>query len=107
MEQIRKTLDFRRAYVKRQHALGRAQIVRYFAFRYSWGQPCSEARANDWGILCAYLRDCQQKGLMADFSRQWFWPSGNKGSIAALIGIYHDGGELLEELGLLEHLDWV
>ena len=107
MEQIRKVLDFRRSYVKHQFNLGRSQMVSYFQARYSWGQPCDPRRAEDWGTLCAYLRDCQHKGLMADFRKVWAWPSGNKGSIAGLIDVYHDGYELLEELGLVEELDFV
>ena len=107
MEKIRKVLDYRRTHIKHTHNLGASQMVRYFAARYSWGQPCDPKRANDWGTLCAYLRDCQHKGLAADFSQVWLWPSGNKGTISGLIGIYHDGGELLEELGLLDQLDWV
>lgn len=107
MESIRKVLDYRRSYVKHQHALGRGQMVNYFAARYSWGNPCSPERANDWGTLCAYLRDCQVKGLAADFGRSWTWPSGNVGSISGLIGIYHDGWELLQDLGLTDSLDYV
>ena len=107
MESIRKVLDFRRSYIKHQFNLGQSQMVRYFQARYSWGQPCDPRRAEDWGTLCAYLRDCQEKGLMADMSRTWIWPSGNKGSISGLVGIYHDGWELLDELGLVEELDYV
>ena len=107
MESIRKVLDFRRSYIKHQYNLGRSQMVRYFQARYSWGQPCDPLRSTDWGTLCAYLRDCQEKGLMADMSRTWIWPSGNKGSISGLVGIYHDGWELLDELGLVEGLDYV
>lgn len=106
LEKIRKVLDYRKSYVNQTHELGRAQMVRYFAARYSWGQPCDPRRANDWGTLCAYLRDCQQKGLMADMSRTWEWPSGNKGSIVGMMGIYHDADELLADLGLLE-VDYV
>lgn len=104
---IVKTLDRRRSYVKHQINLGASQMVRYFASRYSWGQPCDPRRANDWGTLCAYLRDCQVKGLAADFGRSWEWPSGNRGSISGLIGHYHDGGELLADLGLMDELDYV
>jgi hypothetical protein len=107
MEKIRKVLDYRRSYVKQTHELGRAQMVRYFQARYSWGQPCDPRRANDWGTLCAYLRDCQEKGLFADFRRSWVWPSGNKGSISGMLGIYHDGYELLADLGLVDELDFV
>jgi hypothetical protein len=107
MEKIRKVLDYRRAYVKHTHSLGYSQMVRYFAARYSWGQSCDPKRATDWGTLCAYLRDCQEKGLMADFSKSWEWPSGNKGSISGLMGIYHDSAEMLQELGLIDELDWV
>lgn len=107
MESIRKVLDYRRSYIKRQHALGRSQMVNYFAARYSWGQPCDPRRADDWGTLCAYLRDCQVKGLACDFNRSWTWPSGNRGSIGGLIGIYHDGWELLAELGLVDETEFV
>lgn len=107
MEQISKVMDNRRAYVKRQRQEGIAQMKHYFMCRYSWGQPCDPKRAYDWGTLCAYLKDCQMKGLSADFSRQWLWPSGNRGSISGLIGVYHDGHELLADQGLLESLDWV
>ena len=107
MESIRKVLDYRRSYIKHEHALGRSQMVRYFQSRYSWGQPCSPQRADDWGTLCAYLRDCQVKGLSADFSRSWTWPSGNHGSISGLMGSYHDAYQLLDELGLVESLDYV
>jgi hypothetical protein len=82
-------------------------MVRYFQCRYSWGQPCDPRRANDWGTLCAYLRDCQVKGLAADMSKAWEWPSGNKGSISGMMRIYHDSAELLEELGLLNEFDFV
>lgn len=107
MESIRRVLDYRRSYIKQAHSAGRSQMVSYFQARYSWGQPCDPRRADDWGTLCAYLRDCQEKGLAADFSRYWEWPSGNRGSISGLIGIYHDGSELLADLGLLDELDWV
>lgn len=104
---IVKTLDRRRSYVKHQISLGAAQMVRYFSARYSWGQPCDPRRANDWGTLCAYLRDCQVKGLAADFHRKWTWPSGNVGSISGMINNYHDGWELLSDLGLTDELDYV
>jgi hypothetical protein len=107
MEPIRKVLDFRRSYIKHQHALGVSQMKSYFQARYSWGQPCDPRRANDWGTLCAYLRDCQVKGLAADFNRAWEWPSGNRGSIRGMMGIYHNSHELLEELNLIENLDYV
>lgn len=107
MQQISKVMDNRRAYVKRQRAAGIAQMKHYFMCRYSCGQQCDPKRAYDWGVLCAYLKDCQMKGLAADFRRQWLWPSGNKGSIAGLIGVYHDGHELLADQGLLDSLDWV
>ena len=102
MNRIIETMDRRRAHIKHQINLGRAQMVRYFAARYSWGQPCDPRRAYDWGILCAYLRHCIYEGIEPDYRAQWIWPSGNRGSVAGLIDIYHDGWELLAELGLVE-----
>jgi len=49
MNNIEKSLDKRRAHVKNLIEAGRAQMVRYFACRYSWGQPCDPRRAYDWG----------------------------------------------------------
>lgn len=102
MDQIIKAIDRRRAHVRHQITLGKSQMVRYFAARYSWGQPCDPRRAYDWGILCAYLRDCQFNGVDPDFRTPWAWPSGNRGSLGGMIDHYHDGWELLAELGLID-----
>lgn len=102
MQQIIKTIDRRRAHIKSTINLGRAQMVRYFAARYSWGQACDPRRAYDWGIACAYLRHCQYEGIDPDYRAQWIWPSGNRGSVGGLIDVYHDGWELLHDLGLTD-----
>lgn len=107
MEKILSVLDRRRSYVKHTINLGRSQMIGYFQARYSWGQSCGPRRAYDWGVLCAYLKDCSVKGLSADFSKYWVWPSGNKGSISGLMAVYHDSSDLLSELGLLDDLNWV
>jgi hypothetical protein len=59
-------------------------------------------RALDWGTLCAYLRKCQVEGHEVDYRKPWVWPSGNQGSIGGLIDCYHDGWELLGDLGLVD-----
>lgn len=102
MDHIIKSIDRRRSHIKHTIALGQSQMVRYFAARYSWGQPCSPARAYDWGVTCAYLRHCQHEGMEADYRARWVWPSGNAGSVGGMIEHYHDGWELLRDLGLTE-----
>lgn len=102
MDKIEKSLDKRRAHVKNLIEAGRAQMVRYFACRYSWGQPCDPRRAYDWGVLCAYLRDCQFHGVDPDYRARWVWPSGNAGTVGGLIDNYHDGWDLLADLGLVD-----
>lgn len=102
MLQIQKQIDKRRSHVKHQINLGKAQMVRYFAARYSWGNPCDPNRAYDWGVLCAYLRNCQFNGVDPDYHTRWVWPSGNAVSVGGLIDNYHDGWELLAELGLID-----
>jgi len=95
-------IDRRRSFVKHQAALGRSQMVRYFQARYSWGQPCDPRRADDWGTLCAVLRTGLAKGVEVDWHERLVWPSGNAGSIAGMVGVYHDGHELLHDLGLID-----
>lgn len=102
MQHIVKTIDRRRAHIKSTINLGRAQMIRYFAARYSWGQACDPRRAYDWGIACAYLRHCQYEGIDPDYRARWIWPSGNAGSVGGLIDVYHDGWELLADLGLID-----
>lgn len=98
-------IDRRRAYVKHQTRLGRSQMVRYFQARYSWGQPCDPRRAEDWGTLCAILRAGLVNGEVVDWHERLTWPSGNEGTIAGLVNVYHDGGELLADLGLINPED--
>lgn len=105
MQAIRKALDYRRAYIRRTVAIGETQMASYFQARYSWGQPCDPMRSTDWGTLCAYLRKCQVEGLEVDYRKVWAWPSGNKGTIGGLVDIYHDGWQLLADLGLVDNLE--
>lgn len=102
MQHLLKTIDRRRAYIRDTIEAGRVQMVNYFAARYSWGQPCDPARANDWGVMCAHLRQCLEQGKKPDYFAQWIWPSGNRGSIMRMIDVYHDGWDLLADIGAIE-----
>jgi hypothetical protein len=103
MEKI--TFDKRLRITREIYAKAYPQMIQYFAARYSWGQPCDPARANDWAMLCAHLAGCQWQGQDPAWDKQWAWPSGNHGSMAGMINCYHDGWALLEDLGLYESED--
>lgn len=94
-------IDRRFSDVRRVLAEGAAQMNRYFLARYSWGQGCDPMRARDWGTLCAYLMTCYKTGAPLELSRPFRWPSGNVGTVSGMVGIYHDGAELLDDLGIL------
>ena len=104
MEKI--TFDKRLKASREAYRKAYPQMIQYFAARYSWGQPCDPARAHDWATLAGYLAMIQWRGQVVPWDKQWTWPSGNHGSMAGLVGCYHDGWELLADLGLYELEDW-
>lgn len=93
-------IDRRYKYVKEVEAKAYPQMIRYFAARYSWGQPCDPLRARDWQALAGYLATCQVKGVEPIWHAPFQFPSGNRGSLSGLVSCYHDGWELLDELGV-------
>lgn len=94
------SIDRRYKYVRDIEAKAYSQMVSYFAARYSWGQPCDPLRARDWSALAAYLATCQSKGIEAVWHDRFQFPSGNIGSPSGLVAVYHDGWELLADLGV-------
>lgn len=94
--------DKRLKAAREAYARAYPQMIQYFAARYSWGQPCDPRRAEDWATLAGYLAECQHRGLDPAWDHSFIWPSGNKGTPAGLVNIYHDGWELLTDLGLYE-----
>jgi len=84
------------------------QMVSYFAARYSWGQPCDPMRAKDWAYLAGILATCQAKGEEIPWKTWIKFPSGNTGSPSGLIDCYHDGWQLLEDLGVYDpEEEWI
>jgi hypothetical protein len=94
------SIDRRFRFVKDTEKAAYAQMVRYFAARYSWGQPCDPLRARDWAALAGYLATCQCKGEDPIWHDRFVFPSGNIGSPSGLTASYHDGWELLSDLGV-------
>ena len=93
-------IDRRFKDVVRVHEEARGQMVQYFAARYSWGQPCDPMRAKDWAMLAGYLMTCYKTGKPLELDERFIWPSGNRGTIRSLVNQYHDGAELLDDLGI-------
>jgi hypothetical protein len=87
-----------------QEATARAypQMLNYFQCRYSWGQPCDPKRAADWATLAGYLATCNHRAQRPGWHEVMSWPSGNTGSPAGMVEIYHDGWQLLADLGLYD-----
>ena len=98
MEKI--NYDMRFKDVRKVHDEAKRQMGAYWLSRYSWGQPCDPMRLEDWAALCANLKSKQVKGLPPSLDDRFVFPSGNSGTLASLIEHYHDGWELLEDLGL-------
>lgn len=94
------TIDRRFAHVRKAMDKAYPQMIQYFACRYSWGQPCDPLRARDWAALAGYLATCQCKGMDPVWHDRFVFPSGNIGSPSGLAASYHDGWELLADLGV-------
>lgn len=94
------SIDRRFSHVRQAMQKATPQMISYFASRYSWGQPCDPFRARDWEALAGYLATCQVKGLEPIWHDRFQFPSGNIGSPSGLVASYHDGWELLAELGV-------
>jgi hypothetical protein len=96
------TIDRRFSHVRQAMDKAYPQMIQYFACRYSWGQPCDPQRAKDWQALAGYLATCQCKGTDPAWRDRFAFPSGNEGSPSGLIDCYHDGWQLIQDLGLYD-----
>ena len=96
------TIDRRYKFVRETMDRARPQMVQYFSARYSWGQPCDPQRAKDWATLAGYLATCQVKGMDPEWNKRFAWESGNQGSPSGMVDCYHDGWELLQDLGVYD-----
>lgn len=96
------SIDRRYKFVRTVMEQAYPQMIRYYAARYSWGQPCDPMRAKDWAYLAGLLATSQCKGQPLAWDKPLRFPSGNQGSPSGLVDIYHDGWELLQDLGLYD-----
>jgi len=103
-----KVIDRRYKNVREVMEKAYPQMTRYFAARYSWGQPCDPMRAKDWAYLAGILATCNAKGQEIPWDKWFKFPSGNTGSPSGLIDCYHDGWQLLEDLGVYDpEEEWI
>lgn len=98
-------VDRRFKVVKDIYAKAYAQMQQYFLCRYSFGQVCCHDRANDWAVMCQSILTQQIKSGWyemdsVDMATKHLFPSGSAGTISSLVNNYHDGWQLLVDLGL-------
>lgn len=77
---------------------GKRQMQMYWLARYSFGQGCDPARAEDWGTLLGYLATCLHRGEAPAWDTRFEFPSGNIGTPRSLVDVYHDGWELIADV---------
>lgn len=99
---LKPKIDNRIAWVKKVQEKAFPQMTNYFISRYSWGQGCDPKRAKDWATLAGYLATCHHKAQRPGWHEVMAWPSGNTGTPAGMVEIYHDGWELLADLGVYD-----
>lgn len=99
------SFDLRLKGMKKLHEEARKQMGMYWLARYSWGQPCDPRRAEDWAALVCYLETSRRHGFAVHelLDTPFEFPSGNTGTIRSLIDVYHDGWELLEDIGVVQN----